>query len=100
MYNNLEKMRIDEKQEKLDISDHNLLETFYTWESKNEWNKTKGIDIEYFWKINEQTMDKYLRELDDNLQTESIESVQVSTSIKILGVIVDEYLDWKQHIRL
>ena len=70
-YNICSRMQIDEKQEKFDLSDHNLIETtlkmdcdHINYQRRGEWE-----NIEYY-KTDEQSIHSFITELEDNLGKE------------------------------
>ena len=66
MYNSFQTMEIDEKKEKIDLSDHNMIEvTFRTFmEKKETWNK--WTEREYY-RFDEESLKNYLSEVRQNI---------------------------------
>ena len=75
MRNQFNEMRIDEKQEKCELSDHNLIEVLFRWERKINWNKVTRKESSWYWRTDERSMKRYTQELQRRLNNNRIVNI-------------------------
>ena len=69
------KMKIDEEQRWYDLSDHNLIEATFKWQTEKKWNKGEQ-EVKYYWKLNEQSLKEYREDLEIRLDCGQINDIQ------------------------
>ena len=68
-------MRIDEKQEVCDLSDHNLIQVTFKWESKINWNKETTQKINWYWRTDPASLGRYTQKLETRLKEIEIDNI-------------------------
>ena len=68
MFSKMEKMYIDEKQKKFDLSDHNLLEISFKLKSLKRWNSNSSRNTKYYWKLNDTTLREFTQHMESEMQ--------------------------------
>ena len=71
-----QEMTVDEEQHKWDISDHNLLEIIFKWNTNIIRNKENKNEVTWYWKFEEETLEEYIREIETRLDQKRVDNIE------------------------
>ena len=92
MYQQVSKMIIDENQELLDLSDHNMITVLIKCSGTPSYRKAVWEEQTYF-KTDQESMERFTRELQNKIETEHIQNIEDFN--KIMKNVAEEKLKGK-----